>query len=315
MKGLTDIPGIRVGHISDYDAITGCTAILCEKGAVAGVDIRGSASGTEETPALDPLHQDETIHGVLLAGGSAFGLEAASGVRRYLERRGVGVKFGGHTIPIVAGAILFDLGIGKSDVRPSIAMGEAAATAANTDAVAEGSVGAGTGATVGKIRGMAQAMKSGVGSFTVTMPGGVMVAALVAVNAMGDIRDPGSGKIIAGARKGADSREFLDSDRATIELAPARASHNTTLAVVATNAQLSKVQSQKLAQFASLGVARSIWPVNTTSDGDTTFALSAGEAKANINSLGSAAAEAVSQAILRAVRLAKTMGGVPGLGG
>jgi len=315
MKGLTDIAGIRVGHVSDFDAITGCTAILCEKGAVAGVDIRGSASGTEETPALDPLHQDETIHGILLAGGSAFGLEAVSGVRRYLERSGAGVKFGGHTIPIVAGAILFDLGIGKGNVRPTMAMGEAAATAANTDAVAEGCVGAGTGATVGKIRGMKQAMKSGLGSFTVRMPGGVLVAALVAVNAVGDVRDPATGKIVAGARKAPGSREFLDSDRAMIELPPPGGSHNTTLAVVATNAKLAKVQAQKLAQFASLGVARSIYPVNTTSDGDTTFALSTGEAQVNINSLGSAAADAVAQAILRAVRMAKTMGGVPGLAG
>jgi L-aminopeptidase/D-esterase-like protein len=315
MKGLTDIPGIRVGHVSDFDAITGCTAILCESGAVAGVDIRGSASGTEDTPALDPLHQDETIHGILLAGGSAFGLEAASGVRRYLERRGAGVKFGGHTIPIVAGAILFDLGIAKANVRPTMAMGEAAATAATTDAVAEGCVGAGTGATVGKIRGMRQAMKSGIGSFTVTMPGGVLVSALVAVNALGDVRDHTTGKIVAGARKAAGIREFVDSDRAMIELAPPAGSHNTTLAVVATNAKLTKVQAQKLAQFASLGVARTIYPVNTTSDGDTTFALSIGDAKANINSLGSAAAEAVAQAILRAVRMAKTMGGVPGLGG
>jgi L-aminopeptidase/D-esterase-like protein len=315
MKGLTDIAGIRVGHVSDFDAITGCTAILCEKGAVAGVDIRGSASGTEETPALDPLHQDETIHGILLAGGSAFGLEAASGVRRYLERNGAGVKFGGHTIPIVAGAVLFDLGIGKGNVRPTIAMGEAAATAANTDAVAQGCVGAGTGATVGKIRGMMQAMKSGLGSFTVTMPGGVLVAALVAVNAVGDVRDPATGKIVAGARKAPASREFLDSDRAMLELAPPGGSHNTTLAVVATNAKLTKVQAQKLAQFASLGVARAIYPVHTTSDGDTTFALSIGGAQANINSLGSAAAEAVAQAILRAVRMAKTMGGLPGLAG
>jgi L-aminopeptidase/D-esterase-like protein len=315
MKGLTDIPGLRVGHVSDYDAITGCTAILCEKGAVAGVDIRGSASGTEDTPALDPLHQDEAIHGILLAGGSAFGLEAAAGVRRYLEHRGAGVKFGGFTIPIVAGAILFDLGIGKGNIRPTMAMGEAAAVAATTSAVAEGCVGAGTGATVGKIRGMAQAMKSGLGSFTVGMPGGVLVAALVAVNALGDVRDPANGRIVAGARKTAQSREFLDSDRAMIELAPPAGSHNTTLTVVATNARLTKVQAQKLAQFANLGVARAIYPVNTTSDGDTTFALSTGEAHANINALGSAAAEAVAQAILRSVRLAKSMGGAPGLAG
>ncbi len=313
MPGLTDIPGIRVGHISDFDAITGCTAILCEKGAVAGVDIRGSASGTEDTPALDPLHQDEAIHGVVLAGGSAFGLEAVSGVRKYLERRGAGVRFGGHVIPIVTGAILFDLGLGKSNVRPTAAMGEAAANAANTNAASEGCVGAGTGATVGKIRGMAQAMKSGIGNYTFRMPGGVMVSALVAVNALGDVRDPATGQIVAGARQGPDSKEFLDSDRAMIELAPPPASHNTTLAVVATNARLTKVQAKKLAQFASLGVARAISPVNTTADGDTTFALSLGDAQVNLNSLGSAAAEAVAQAILRAVKLARTMGGVPGL--
>jgi L-aminopeptidase/D-esterase-like protein len=314
MKGLTDIPGIRVGHVSDFDALTGCTAILCEQGAVGGVDIRGSASGTEDTPSLDPLHQDETVHGVLLAGGSAFGLEAASGVRRYLEHRGAGVKFGGFTIPIVVGAILFDLNIGKGSVRPSMAMGEAAAAAASTGAVAEGCVGAGTGATVGKISGMRQAMKSGIGGYTVMLPGGVLVASLVAVNAFGDVRDPATGKIVAGARKGANSKEFLDSDRAQREAAAAGSgSHNTTLAVVATNAKLSKAQAQKLAQFAGLGMARAIYPVNTTADGDTVFALSLGSAQANVNALGSAAAEAVAQAILRAVRMAKTLGGVPGL--
>jgi len=312
MKGLTDIPGIRVGHVSDFDAITGCTAILCERGAVGGVDIRGSASGTEDTPSLDPVHQDETVHGILLAGGSAFGLEAASGVRRYLEHRGAGVKFGGHTIPIVVGAILFDLNIGKGNVRPTMAMGEAAAAAASTEAVAEGCVGAGTGATVGKIRGMRQAMKSGIGSYTVTLPGGVLVSSLVAVNALGDVRDPATGKIVAGARKSADGREFLDSDRALRETA-VTGSQNTTLAVVATNAKLTKVQAQKLAQFASLGVARAIYPVNTTFDGDTVFALSVGSAQGEINALGSAAAEVVAEGILRAVRMAKTMGGVPGL--
>jgi L-aminopeptidase/D-esterase-like protein len=313
MKGLTDIPGILVGHVSDFDAITGCTAILCERGAVGGVDIRGSASGTEDTPSLDPVHQDETVHGILLAGGSAFGLEAASGVRRYLEHRGAGVKFGGHTIPIVVGAILFDLNIGKGNVRPTMAMGEAAAAAASTEAVAEGCVGAGTGATVGKIRGMRQAMKSGVGSYTVTLPGGVLVSSLVAVNALGDVRDPATGKIVAGARTSVDGREFLDSDRAMRETA-VRGSQNTTLAVVATNAKLTKVQAQKLAQFASLGVARAIYPVNTTADGDTVFALSLGSLPGEINALGSAAAEAVAQGILRAVRMAKTMGGIPGLG-
>ena len=315
MKGLTDIAGIRVGQVSDFEAITGCTAILCEAGAVGGVDIRGSATGTEEIATLDPGHVTPQVHGILLAGGSAFGLEAASGVRRYLERRGVGYPTGAAKVPIVPAAILYDLGIGKADVRPNLAMGEAAAAAATDGPVEEGCVGAGTGATVGKVFGMKQAMKSGMGSFTVTLSGGVLVAALVAVNALGDVRDPATGKIVAGARKTPDSRDFADSDAqmkrggASFE----RSSH-TTLAVVATNARLSKVQATKLAQLASLGVARSIYPVNTMFDGDITFALSLGSKTADINALGSAAAEAVAQAILRAVKLAKTLGGVPGLG-
>jgi L-aminopeptidase/D-esterase-like protein len=315
MKGLTDIPGIRVGHISDYQALTGCTAILCEAGAAGGVDIRGAASGTEETPTLDPLHVDPVVHGILLAGGSAFGLEAASGVRRYLESRGAGVATPNAKVPIVPAAILYDLGIGDSKMRPTAAMGEAAAKAASTDAVAEGCVGAGTGATVGKALGMKQAMKSGIGSFTVALPGGVLVASLVAVNAFGDVRDPSTGKIVAGARKTADSREFADGNEIVKQRAPAALVRtNTTLGVVATNARLTKVEATKLAQFASLGMARAIYPVNTTNDGDIMFALSHGDHRADINSLGVAAAEAMVQAILRAVRLAKTLGGVPGLG-
>jgi len=316
MKGLTDIPGIRVGHISDYDAITGCTAILCEQGAVAGVDIRGSASGTQETPTLDPQHVTTGIHAILLAGGSAFGLEAASGVRRYLAQRGVGFAFGGAHIPIVPAAILFDLGIGNGTVRPNLAMGEAAAAAATTDAVKEGSVGAGTGATIGKLFGMKQAMKSGIGSFTVTLPDGVLVASLVAVNCLGDVRDPRNSKIVAGARTAPGSSEFAD----TVEQmkrgsggTPAGGG-NTTLAVVATNARLTKLQANKLAQFAGLGMARTIYPVNTTADGDTAFALSLGDRRADINVLGVAAAEALAEAILRAVKLARTLGGIPGLG-
>ena len=315
MKGLTDIPGLRVGHISDYQAITGCTAILCEAGAVGGVDIRGLASGTQETPTLGPLHVDPVVHGILLAGRSAFGLEAAAGVRRYLESRGAGVSTPFGRVPIVPAAILYDLGMGNSKIRPTVAMGEAAAARATAEPVAEGCVGAGTGATVGKALGLKQAMKSGIGSFTVTLPGGVLVASLVAVNAFGDVRDPATGKIVAGARKAPDSREFADGNEIVKQGAPpplVRA--NTTLAVVATNAALSKVEATLLAQFASLGMARAIYPVNTTNDGDTVFALSHGERRADINSLGVAAADAVAQGILRAVRLAKTLGGVPGLG-
>jgi L-aminopeptidase/D-esterase-like protein len=315
MKGLTDIPGIRVGHVSDYQAITGCTAILCETGAAGGVDIRGSASGTAETPALDPLHVDPVVHGIVLAGGSAFGLEAASGVRRYLEARGVGVITPAARVPIVASAILYDLSIGHSHIRPTAAMGEAAAAAATAEAVPEGSVGAGTGATVGKALGMRQAMKGGIGSFTIALPGGVLVSSLVAVNAFGDIRDPASNKIVAGARQSPDSREFANAEELLKQRPPAPLVRtNTTLAVVATNARLSKVEATKLAQFGSLGLARAIYPVNTTNDGDTLFALSLGGLRADINTLGIATSEAVVAAILRAVKLAKGLGGVPGLG-
>ena len=316
MKGLTDIPGIRVGHVSDFDAITGCTAILCEQGAVGGVDIRGSASGTQEIDTLSPGHVTDRVHGIALAGGSAFGLEAAAGVRRYLAGRKVGYAFMGQHVPIVPAAILFDLGIGKPNVHPNAAMGEAAAAAATADTVKEGSVGAGTGATIGKLFGIGQAMKGGIGSFTVTLPGGVMVSALVAVNALGDVRDRASGKIVAGARKTRTSREFIDSDAEMLRGAViGGVTGNTTLAVVATNARLNKVQANKLAQFASLGMVRTIYPVNTMADGDIAFALSLGALQADINNLGVAAAEAVAQAILRAVRLAATLGGVPGLAG
>jgi L-aminopeptidase/D-esterase-like protein len=283
---------------------------------VGGVDIRGSASGTQEIDTLSPGHITDQVHGILLAGGSAFGLEAASGVRRHLAARKVGYFFGGQHIPIVPGAILFDLGIGKSNVHPNAAMGEAAAAAATTDAVLEGSVGAGTGATIGKLLGMAQAMKAGVGSFTVTLPGGVLVSALVAVNALGDVRDPATAKIVAGARKSATSREFIDTEASMLRGAViGGAPRNTTLAVVATNAKLNKVQANKLAQFASLGMARTIYPVNTMADGDVAFALSIGALQADINTLGVAAAEAVAQSILRAARLAKSLGGVPSLAG
>jgi L-aminopeptidase/D-esterase-like protein len=316
LKGLTDIPGIRVGQVSDFDAVTGCTAILCEQGAVCGVDIRGSASGTQEIETLRPGHVTDRVHAVTLAGGSAFGLDAATGVRRYLANRKVGFAFGGQHIPIVPAAILFDLGIGKSNLHPGAAMGEAAAMAATDEAVAEGNVGAGTGATIGKLFGRTRAMKGGVGSYTVTLPGGVLVSALIAVNAVGDVRDPATGKIVAGARKNADSREFADSEREILNgalLGGARS--NTTLGVVATNAVLDKVQATKLAQFASLGMARTIYPVNTMSDGDTVFALSIGSARADINTVGVAAAHAVSQSILRAVRAARTIGPYIGLAG
>jgi len=312
VKGLTDIPGIKVGHVSDYKAITGCTAILCEGGAVAGVDVRGSATGSQELDVLNPLHVTDRIHGICLAGGSAFGLEAASGVRRFLESRKIGFPAGKFLVPIVPAAILFDLGIGDGSVRPNREMGEAAAAAATDQTVAEGCVGAGTGATVGKLFGMARAMKSGIGTFTMSA-GSATVSALVAVNALGDVRDPHTGKIVAGARKSDTSHEFADSEAAMIEgLSGGFSRTNTTLAVIATDAKLSKTGATKLAQLAGLGMARSIAPVNTMSDGDIVFALSLGQANASIDTVGAAAAEALAQAILRAVRSATNMGGLPG---
>ncbi|SRR5579883_858430 len=315
MKGLTDIPGILVGHASDYDGLTGCTVVLCEQGAVAGGDIRGSASGTQEWDLLSPLNVTDRIHGVCFAGRSVYGLEAACGVRRYLEHKGVGFKFGPVKVPLVVGAILFDFSIGKPSIRPSREMGEAAAAAATDAAVVEGAIGAGTGATVGKILGMPNAMKSGIGSFTVELPDGVKVSALAAVNAAGDVRDPSTGKIIAGARRDPKSMEFADGAKILkerpIQAPPAR--ENTSLVIVATNAALTKLQSNKLAQLASLGMARTIYPVNTMNDGDLVVALSAGEKRAPIDALGVAAAEAVAESVLRAVRMAPTLGGVPGL--
>src|SRR5579864_2499412 len=316
MKGLTDIPGIRVGHASDYDALTGCTVILCDGGAVGGVDIRGAATGTEEMDALRPEHVTDRVHGVVLAGGSAFGLEAASGVRRFLEHRGVGFQTGAAVVPIVPCAILYDLAIGKANVRPTREMGEAAAAAATSEAIKPGAVGAGTGATVGKIFGMTQAMKSGIGSVTVSLTDSVHVSALVAVNCFGDVRDPETGQLIAGARRAHDSMELANTEAAMKSGAHRDwERQNTTLAVVATNARLSKVGAARLAEMANLGMARTIYPVNTSFDGDLCIALSLGNETAELNALGVAAAEAVAKSIVLAVKSAQSLGGVPGLAG
>ena len=317
MQGLTAIAGIRVGHASNFDALTGCTAILCEGGAVGGVDIRGSASETSSIDTLQPGHITGQVHGIVLSGGSAFGLETASGVRRYLEQNGAGFRVGRSVVPIVPCAILFDLDIGKAGIRPTREMGETAAAAATAEPVKEGAVGAGTGARLGMIFGIRQAMKSGIGSGLVELQGGVLVAALAVVNAFGDVRDPATGQLIAGARRAPDSMELADTEAVMKAggLQAALERRNTTLAVVATNARLSKVEVGKLAEFGSLGMARTIYPVYTMFDGDTTFALSIGDARADVNTLGVAAAQAVAQAVVSAVKSAPSMGGVPGLAG
>ncbi len=315
MKGLTDVPGILVGHATDAQALTGCTVILCGTDAVGGVDVRGSATGSCELETLNPGHVAPYVHAIVLAGGSAFGLEASSGTRRVLEKRGVGFDTGVAHVPIVPCAILFDLAMGRPDVRPGREMGEKATVAANDGPVAEGNVGAGTGATVGKVFGMKQAMKSGVGSASLTLASGAVVAALVVVNALGDVIDPQSGNIIAGARKSPTSREFVNSAAAMRHGVGAGIPFqgNTTLAVVATNVRLDKVRTNKLAALASTGVVRTISPVNTMADGDITFAISLGRERAAVDEVGVAAAEVLAMAVIRAVRAAKTAVGLPGL--
>ncbi|HYZ87162.1 MAG TPA: P1 family peptidase [Bryobacteraceae bacterium] len=319
MKGLTDITGIKVGHASNFEALTGVTVILCEGGAVAGGDIRGSATGTQEWDTLSPTHVTPAIHAVVFSGGSAFGLEAASGVRRFLSAKGVGFETRAARVPIVPSAILYDLGLGKTKVTPTRELGEAAAAAATDGPVNEGSVGAGTGATVGKVLGITHAMKGGIGSYSLQLDGAfsrVQVAALVAVNAYGDVVDPASGKVVAGTRTRPDSKEFARSDKLVMSgNRRGFGGENTTLVAVATNAKLTKVEATRVAQMAQQGLVRAVSPAQTTIDGDVSIALSLGSESCPVNAVGTAAAEVVAQAILRAVRLAKGLGGVPGLGG
>ena len=310
---LTAIPGIRVGHASDPRGITGCTVILCPERTVAGVDVKGSASGTRELDALSPGHLVPYVHAVLLAGGSAFGLDSAAGVMRFLEERGIGFDVQVTRVPIVPTAILFDLRLGDAYARPTPEMAYTACLNASDGPVPEGCVGAGTGATVGKLFGIPQAMKSGLGTASVDLTEGVRVAALVAVNAFGDVRDPRTGDVVAGARQAPDSHRLADSAAAMRRGVVRRGynTENTTLAVVATNARLTKVQATKLAQVAHHGMVRTIAPVHTTLDGDLVISLATGEREADLNALGLGAAEAVAEAILRAVRTATTLGGLP----
>ncbi|RPI09039.1 MAG: peptidase S58 family protein [Zetaproteobacteria bacterium] len=310
---LTAVPGIRVGHGTDQAGCTGCTVILCPEGTVGGVDVRGSAAGTRELDALSPMHLVPHVHAVVLAGGSAFGLDAAGGVMRYLEERGVGFDVQVTRVPIVPAAILFDLRLGDAFARPDAAMAYAACQAATDGPFPEGSVGAGTGATIGKLFGIAQAMKSGMGSAGLDLPNGVKVAALAAVNAFGDVRDPDSGALLAGAREAPDSRRLADTAAAMRQGVLPRGfrPENTTLAVVATNARLSKVQVTKVCQMAQHGLVRTVSPVHTTLDGDLVIGLATGEAEADTNAIGIAAAEATAQAIVRAVKEARSLGGLP----
>jgi L-aminopeptidase/D-esterase-like protein len=323
ISSITAIPGIRVGHAQDEQALTGCTVILTENGAVGGVDQRGGAPGTRETDALRPLHLVDKVHAVVLAGGSAFGLDAASGVMRYLDECGIGFNAGVAKVPIVPAAILMDLAIGDPKIRPDAAMGYQACLNASTDAPAEGNVGAGTGASVGKILGPTQAVKSGIGTAAMQIGGGVVVGAIVAVNAFGDVIDPATQRILAGVRplqKGplriggdgvfADTLSIMKSltGRAILEYA---GRGNTVIGVVATNARLDKQEANLMAQMAQDGLARAVRPAHTLFDGDTIFALATGERRADVSIVGAFAAEVFAAAILRAVLAAAPAGGLP----
>jgi L-aminopeptidase/D-esterase-like protein len=320
---ITDVPGIKVGHAQDLEAVTGCTVVICEKGGVAGVDQRGGAPGTRETDAIRPLHLVNKIQAILLAGGSAFGLDAATGVMKYLEEKGLGFDTGVARVPVVPAAILFDLAIGKASVRPDAYMGYQACLNASERPVPQGCVGAGTGATAGNALGPKQSTKSGIGSASLEIGGGVVIGALIAVNPFGDVYDPETGKIIAGTRsihKGlinmgdepifANTKSFLKTTIGKTVVSFA-SSHNTVIGVVATNARLDREETNFLAQMAQDGLPLAIRPAHTLFDGDTLFAISTGIAHVDVNIIGTFAVEVVSRAIVNAVQNAITLAGIP----
>jgi L-aminopeptidase/D-esterase-like protein len=309
---LCDVPGVLVGHATDGEGLTGCTVVLFEdpEGAVVGVDVRGSSPGTRETDRLGPIGAVRGTHGLLLTGGSAFGLSAADGVVRFLEEKGVGLDIGVARIPLVSAAVLFDLVVGDPAARPDAAMGYEAAASARSGDFGQGSVGAGTGASVGKALGMDRAMKGGVGSASVELEDGLVVAALAAVNAFGDVRDPETNATLAGPRL----KDGTPGD--TAYLLPEAASRlrwgeNTTLGIVATNARLNKPQAVKVAQMAHDGLARAVHPVHTTVDGDVVFAASAGRLEVATDIVGAWGARVMQEAIVRAVREAEGTAELP----
>ncbi len=316
--GLTAVAGIKVGHHTLKERPTGCTVILVESGATGAVDVRGGAPGTRETDLLDPVNHVEQVHAIVLSGGSAFGLDAASGVVRYLDERNIGYDARVAKVPIVPAAILFDLGVGSNPkIRPTAECGYQAALAATSGPVQEGSVGAGAGATLGKTEGPTRLVKSGIGTAAITLPDGLVVAALVAANPVGDVIDPATGKVVAGVRT-EDGKGFADARtlvRAGALHGRPRPTEHTTIGVVATNAKLGKADAQRMAIMAHDGYARAISPVHTPSDGDTIFALATGAhtGEANVGLIGALAAEVMADAIVRAAREATGVPGVPAL--
>ena len=314
---LTAVPGVKVGHYTLTERPTGCTAVLVESGATAGVDVRGAAPASAETDLLKPVNLVQQVFAISLSGGSAFGLDARSGIVRYLDDKNIGFKaYGSINVPIVPAASLIDLNVGTNPkIRPTADCGYRAAQAASAAPVPEGNVGAGAGATIGKSAGSSRAMKAGIGSAAIRMPDGLIVSALVAVNAAGDVIDPASGKVVAGVRTEngrtlADARVLITSGAIK---QPARLGENTTLGVVATNATLTKTQATKVAEMAHDGFARALYPSHTMGDGDTIFALATGTqpGTVDVSRVGALAAQVVADAIVRAARQATSIPGYP----
>ncbi len=314
---FADIPGLQVGHAQDFAAVTGCTVILTPQGAVCGVDQRGGAPGTRETDLLRPMHLVQQVHAILLSGGSAFGLAAADGVMLWLEEHNFGFDMGVARVPLVPAAVLFDLALGRADIRPNAAMGYAAcqAAAGGDNGPQTGTIGAGTGATIGKMAGPAAQMKGGLGAAVIEVKPNLLVGALIAVNCLGDVINPDTGAIIAGARKLPEGG-FIDTMHLLKQLMAGgfTSPGNTVIGVVATNASLSKEAAGKVAQMAHNGLARTIRPAHTMFDGDTLFALATGQAQpADVNLIGAFAAEATALAVVNAVQQATSLAGTPAL--
>lgn len=306
---ITEIDGIKIGNAENLDAVTGCTVILCENGATAGVDIRGGAPGTRETALLNPINMIQQVHAVLLSGGSAYGLDAASGIMQYLEEKNVGFDVGVTKIPIVSGAVLFDLNIGDYKVRPDKSMGYTACVNSEKDIFSQGNTGAGCGATIGKILGTKYAMKGGLGTYSV-QAGDLKVGAVVAVNCLGDIIDPAYNKILAGAYS-REEKSFISTEELMIKNYMHKSNAfngNTTIAAVITNAKLTKTEANKVASMAHNGFGRVIRPSHTMYDGDAIFALSVGNVEADVNVIGLLAANVIEQAVLNGIKNASSIG-------
>lgn len=300
-NNILDVKGIKVGQVEDKEGLTGCTVIICEDEGVCGVDVRGSAPGTRETDLLDPINMVQKVHAIVLSGGSAFGLESTCGVSRYLEEKGIGFDVGVAKVPIVTGAVLFDLGVGDPKCRPNIEMGYKACQIANNIELKQGNYGAGCGATVGKIRGSEFCTKGGIGSYSIKLDNGLVVSAIIAVNAFGDVYE--NGQVIAGVLND-DKNDFLN----TYDLMKKGVNKggfnidNTTIGAVVTNAKLSKAECKKISQMAHNGFAKSIFPIHTPHDGDTIFTLATGEVETDITLLGSIASEVVEKSVINAIK-------------